>query len=112
MNTMMDAMGPVELDALKSAEPSAAAGRVAPKPAGGAPPPEVSFKDVLKKSIDEVNVLQREADAAIRQVAADARADYAGVIDAVRKADTAFKTLMQVRSRLIEAYQEFNRLQI
>jgi flagellar hook-basal body complex protein FliE len=109
---MMDAIGPLPLEAMKPAEPASAAGRIVPEPAGGTPSPEVSFKDVLRKSIDEVNVLQQEADAAIRQVATGTREDYAGVIDAVQKADVAFKTLMQVRSRLIDAYQEFSRLQV
>lgn len=75
--------------------------------AGGA-----SFKDVLKKSIQEVNALQKEADRAIQGLAVGSRDDYAGVISAVQKADIAFKTLMQVRNKLVDAYQEFNRMRV
>ena len=71
-----------------------------------------SFKDVLKKSINEVNELQQEAEAAIQELAVGKRDDYAGVITAVQKADIAFRTLMQVRNKLIDAYQEFNRMRI
>jgi flagellar hook-basal body complex protein FliE len=78
------------------------------KPAAGG----ASFKDVLKKSIQEVNQLQQEADAAIRELATGKRDDYAGVITAVQKADVAFRTLMQVRNKLIDAYQEFNRMRV
>ena len=70
------------------------------------------FKDVLKKSIQEVNELQQEADAAIQELAMGKRDDYAGVITAVQKADVAFRTLMQVRNKLIDAYQEFNRMRV
>ncbi len=107
---MMDAVGPLQLDAMKPADPAAVKARIAPELAAESPPPDVSFKDVLTKSLQEVNALQKEADAAIQQVTTGAREDYAGVIDAVQKADIAFKTLMQVRSRLIDAYQEFSRL--
>jgi flagellar hook-basal body complex protein FliE len=71
-----------------------------------------NFKDVLKKSIQEVNQLQQEADEAIQELAMGKRDDYAGVITAVQKADVAFRTLMQVRNKLIDAYQEFNRMRV
>jgi flagellar hook-basal body complex protein FliE len=70
------------------------------------------FKDILKKSIQEVNQLQEEADKAIQELAMGKRDDYAGVITAVQKADVAFRTLMQVRNKLIDAYQEFNRMRV
>ena len=69
-----------------------------------------NFKDVLKKSIQEVNQLQQEADEAIQELAMGKRDDYAGVITAVQKADVAFRTLMQVRNKLIDAYRETMRM--
>ncbi len=71
-----------------------------------------NFKDVLKQSLQEVNQLQQEADEAIQELAMGKRDDYAGVITAVEKADVAFRTLMQVRNKLIDAYQEFNRMRV
>jgi flagellar hook-basal body complex protein FliE len=109
---MVDTVGPLRPE-LKPVDTSAVRERVGGE-FGGAPPgaPDVSFKDVLKKSIQEVNALQKEADAAIKEVATGQRDDYAGVISAVQKADIAFKTLMQVRTKLIDAYQEFNRMRV
>jgi flagellar hook-basal body complex protein FliE len=108
---MVDTIGHIGPE-LKPVDTSAVrermAGEFGTSTAGG----QVSFKDVLKQSIQEVNALQKEADAAIQEVATGARDDYAGVISAVQKADIAFKTLMQVRSKLIDAYQEFNRMRV
>ncbi len=73
---------------------------------------ETNFKDYLKKSINEVNQLQKQADEAIQDLATGKRDDYAGVITAVEKADVAFQTLMKVRGKLIDAYQEFNRMNV
>ena len=87
---------------------------ISPKP--GSPAGEaggkVSFKEILKKSIQEVSKLQHEADEAIQELATGKREDYAQVITAVQKADIAFRTLMQVRNKLIDAYQEFNRMRV
>jgi len=79
---------------------------------GGEPKDKVSFKEILKKSIQEVNKLQHEADQAIQELALGERDDYAQVITAVQKADIAFRTLLEVRNKLIDAYQEFNRMRI
>ena len=78
----------------------------------GAAGDSASFKDVLKQSLREVNQLQQDADRAIQDLAMGKRDDYSGVITAVQKADIAFKTLMQVRNKLIDAYQEFQRMRV
>jgi flagellar hook-basal body complex protein FliE len=102
---MVDAVGPLG--------PLAGPGGIPPRgEAAGRPGDGASFKEVLKKSIDEVNDLQKEADRAIQDLAQGKRDDFAGVITAVEKADVAFKTLMQVRNKLIDAYQEFNRMRV
>ncbi len=109
---MADMIGPIRPE-LKPVDVNAVRERAAGELGGGAAGnADVSFKDVLRKSIQEVNALQKEADAAIKEVATGQRDDYAGVISAVQKADIAFKTLMQVRTKLIDAYQEFNRMRV
>ena len=108
---MVDAINPVgseysPLEVQRTQEKAAAAA------GGGHGQDGASFKDVLQKSIQEVNQLQKEADAAIQELAVGKRDDYAGVMTAVQKADVAFRTLMQVRNKLIDAYQEFNRMRV
>jgi flagellar hook-basal body complex protein FliE len=78
-------------------------------PAGEAGP---SFADTLAKSIEEVNHLQKEADQAIEKLASGESQNVHGAMLAVNKADTAFRMTMQVRNKIVEAYQEVMRMQV
>jgi len=71
-----------------------------------------SFTDTLAKSIEEVNHLQKEADQAIEKLASGELQNVHGAMLAVTKADTAFRMTMQVRNKIVEAYQEVMRMQV
>jgi len=71
-----------------------------------------SFADTLAKSIEEVNHLQKEADQAIEKLASGESQNVHGAMLAVNKADTAFRMTMQVRNKIVEAYQEVMRMQV
>lgn len=88
-----------------------AAGSAAAK-ASGVGPGGKSFGDILLDSIHEADRLQDSADKAIQKLAAGTTDDVAGVMTAVEKADLAFRTLMQVRNKLVDAYEELMRLRI
>lgn len=77
-------------------------------PAEGAP----SFKDALFNAIERVNGLQQEADKAMAEVAAGRARNLNEVMAAVQKADLAFQTLVQIRNKLVEAYQEISQLRV
>jgi len=83
-----------------------------PKTAGQTEAPEKSFKDVLKESIDKVNALQKEADSAQAALATGKTDNVAEVFTAVRKAELAFETLMQIRNKLVDAFDEIQRMRI
>ena len=71
-----------------------------------------SFADTLAQSLDKVNSMQKEADVAIQDfVAGDTRNIHETMI-AVGKADLAFRLTMQVRNKIVEAYQEVMRTQV
>ena len=71
-----------------------------------------SFADTLAQSLDKVNTLQKDADVAIQDfVAGDTRNIHETMI-AVGKADLAFRLTMQVRNKIVEAYQEVMRTQV
>jgi len=91
---------------------AAAAGPGGVQRGGAAPVGAPSFGDILLDSIQEANRLQNSADAAIQKLAAGQTGDVAGVMTAVEKADLAFRTLMQVRNKLVDAYDELMRLRI
>ena len=71
-----------------------------------------NFKDVLMKNLDQVNQLQQEAQNAIEDLASGRRADVDSVLIAKQKADLAFQTLLQVRNKMISAYEEIKQIRV
>jgi flagellar hook-basal body complex protein FliE len=71
-----------------------------------------SFSDVLKKSIDEVSRLQQDATQAVEDLTTGRTENVSGVMTAMEKADLAFKTLLAIRSKLMEAYDEIKTMQV
>lgn len=84
----------------------------ATKGAAGQPAQGPGFKELLLKNIEQVNTLQQEAEAAIEDLAAGRRDDIASVMIAKQKADLAFKTLLQVRNKLMDAYDEIKQMRV
>ena len=57
-----------------------------------------SFKDMLTKSLDEVNRLQQDADVAFKRFSTGQTENVTEVFEAVKKATLGFDTLVQIRS--------------
>jgi flagellar hook-basal body complex protein FliE len=74
--------------------------------------PKTSFADVLKSQINEVAALQQDASSAVQQLATGQTDDVTGVFVAMEKSETAFKTLLAIRSKLLDAYEEIKNLPI
>jgi len=70
------------------------------------------FKDYLLRSLAEVNAMQHEADLAIEQLATGGDIGPAEVLTAVQKADLAFKMMLQIRNKLVQAYQEVQNIRV
>lgn len=79
---------------------------------GAAPAGGPSFKDVLMENIQQVNRLQRDAEMAIEDIHAGRRNDVEQVLIAKQKADLAFQTLLQVRNKLVAAYEEIKQMRV
>lgn len=71
-----------------------------------------SFADTLKNSIDEVSRLQQDASQAVDNLATGQTENVNGVMTAVEKSDLAFKTLLAIRSKLMDAYEEIKNIPI
>ena len=71
-----------------------------------------SFADTLKQSIAEVNALKIQADKAIEDLAAGKTDDIQSTILAMEKADISFKLMIEIRNKLVSAYQEVMRSQV
>ncbi|HZK80421.1 MAG TPA: flagellar hook-basal body complex protein FliE [Humisphaera sp.] len=76
-------------------------------PAGG-----TTFADTLKNSIDEVSRLQQDASKAVEDIATGKTDNVDHVMTAVEKSDLAFKTLLAIRAKLMDAYDEIKGIAI
>lgn len=86
-----------------------------PAPAAGsqtAGADKASFKNLLLEGIDQVNSLQKQADVAVEQLITGEDVDPAVVLTSIQKADMAFRMMMQMRNKLVQAYQEIKEMRI
>lgn len=81
-------------------------------PASKASSHGAGFKDILAREIGEVNDLQLDAEKAINDLAVGKTRNVTEVMVAVEKADLAFRNLMAVRNKIIDAYKEIQQLRI
>jgi len=70
------------------------------------------FSQFLSRSIDEVNQLLESADKSARDLATGKSENLHDAMITMEKAETAFKLLVQVRNKVIDAYQEVMRMQV
>jgi len=70
------------------------------------------FSDALSNAVAEVNNLHQNADKAVLNVQAGHTDSLHEAIIALEKADISFRTMMTVRNKMIEAYQEIMRMQV
>ena len=84
-------------------------------PATGAPneskPPAIPFKDVLRGLVDQVDSLQKEADASIEGLLSGETTSVHDVVVKMEEAGIAFDLMMQIRNKLLEAYQQILKMQ-
>jgi len=70
------------------------------------------FKSLLMDSINEVNRLQSEADQASINLVTGKTESVDEVFTAVKKAELAFQTLMQIQRKLLDAYDEIKQMRV
>jgi flagellar hook-basal body complex protein FliE len=82
-------------------------------PGGGLTQDESSggFGDVLKNAISQVSDLQGSADQQVDTLLQGGNADMSKVMISVEKADVAFQLMMQVRNKIVSAYQDIEKMQ-
>lgn len=71
-----------------------------------------AFADLLAGEVREVNTMQQTADRNVHSLLTGGDVNEAEVLTSVQKADLAFRMLMQVRNKLVDAYREIQRIQI
>ena len=70
-----------------------------------------SFSDTLKSAIGSVDQLNQTSDSQVTELLQGDRQDIHNVMIAVEKADVSFQLMMQVRNKILNAYQEVSKLQ-
>ncbi len=70
------------------------------------------FASFFQSALGEVNKLQIDAGTASKQLATGAVQDIAPVVIAAEKASIALQLTVQVRNKIIDAYNEVMRMQV
>ena len=71
-----------------------------------------SFTGILKHAINTVNQAKIEADQAVQELATGNEKDIHQTMIALEKAEVSFQLMMQVRNKIVSAYEEIMRMQI
>jgi flagellar hook-basal body complex protein FliE len=83
-----------------------------PIPPRGAAAPGGDFADLLRAQLERVSQAQGEADRGVEKVLTGQTQDFGDVFVAARKAEIAFGLLLEMRNKLVEAYEELRQLRI
>jgi flagellar hook-basal body complex protein FliE len=71
-----------------------------------------SFSSVLKQSIENLNQSQLQSDAMTEKLARGENVDLHQVMITSQKASITMQATLEVRNKVIEAYQEMMRMQV
>lgn len=97
------------LSVLRSTAAQASGTTPAAAPTGGG----MDFAEVLKSSIDKVNTSQSQANQMAEKLAAgDTTQNLHEVMIALQTASVSFQEMVQVRNRLVSAYQDMMNMQV
>jgi flagellar hook-basal body complex protein FliE len=77
----------------------------------GAASGEDSFSSVLSNAVHSVDQLHTSAASQVSNLLHGGGADLNEVMVAVEKADVAFQLMMQVRNKIVNAYQDIEKMQ-
>ena len=78
------------------------------RPPGASGP---GFRDVLGSAIDDIQQLEGQAQEKVAGVLSGNGSDVHSALIAVERADLSFQLMMQVRNKIISAYEEISRMQ-
>ena len=82
------------------------------QPAQGKVDARPGFAEHLKASFDNTNQMQFSAHTAMEELASGKNGNIHETLLAINKAETSFKMIMQVRNKVVNAYQEILRMQV
>ena len=95
------------LSQMQAAASAASSGTTEPAPSG------VDFAAMLKSSIDQVNTAQQQSSEMAQNFeTGKTDASLQDVMISLQKANVSFQTMVQVRNKLVSAYQDIMNMQV
>jgi flagellar hook-basal body complex protein FliE len=73
--------------------------------------PASSFGNLLNEAIEQVNDVEKSSQDELQKFLSN-ESDLHSVMIALEKADLSFQTMMQVRNKFVQAYQEIMKAQV
>lgn len=73
---------------------------------------KTSFEEIIKESLKKVTEIEKEASEEAKRLVLGETKDLHSVMMAIEKADLTFQLMMQVRNKIIQAYEEIMRMQV
>jgi len=70
------------------------------------------FADALKTAVSQVNNAQLSADTAVEKLQTGESRNLHEVMISMEKADISMRLMLQVRNKVLDAYQEIMRMQV
>ncbi len=70
-----------------------------------------SFTKFLSEAVQQVNEIEKRSEGELQKFLSN-ESDLHSVMIALEKADTSFQMMMQVRNKIVEAYQEIMKSQV
>jgi flagellar hook-basal body complex protein FliE len=74
--------------------------------------PDMSFQSMLKNAVNNVEASSAKADAAVAGYLSGGNDELHSTILATQSADLNFEMFMQVRNKVVSAYEEIMRMQV
>ena len=71
-----------------------------------------TFSDMVLGSVEKVNSLQKQADVATDALTLGDNKDIVQTMILMEKADVSFRLMVQIRNKIIQAYEETMRMQV
>lgn len=81
-------------------------------PGAGATPETGKFSNMLQSAFNNVNEMQLQGDEAVRQMVSGENTDIHNTMITLQKAEISFELMMQVRNKIVAAYEQIRTMQM
>ncbi len=85
-------------------------GQGLPKPVLQEKPAAGGFDDVMQEAIGKISQIQQDAESAVKELVSGG--DITQAVISMEKADLSFQLMVEVRNKLLNAYEEIMRMQV